>query len=106
MGEFYVTKVPRTLEMKTKLFGFEIADLVLIFMTLSITNFVFGSTRFRYPLVWGITLTLAGVLHFAKRGRPDGFIQHYCEFLFSKGYRAAGSPDTLYKPFKKGNTEI
>ena len=45
------TRVPRALEMKSKLFGYELPDLLLIFFNLAITNMVFGGTTLRYPLV-------------------------------------------------------
>ncbi len=95
------TKVPRALEMKTKLFGFELPDLLLIFMNLAVTNLVFGTTSFRYPLVWGTTLILASFLFFTKRGRPDNFLQHYGELIAQSAYKAAGRPDQKYRRFTK-----
>ncbi len=56
--ELLTSKVPRSLETKTKLFGFEIGDLLLIFINLSVLNLVFGSSKLRYPLVWGSTALL------------------------------------------------
>ena len=99
------TKVPRALEMKSKLFGFELPDLLLIFMNLAIMNLVFGASHFRYPLVWGTTLSLALFLFFAKRGRPDNFIQHLIEFYTKPSYMAAGSADLKYRRFKKVENE-
>jgi hypothetical protein len=93
------TKVPRALEIKSKLFGFELPDLLLIFFNLAITNLIFGGTNLRYPLVWGTTLSLALVLYFAKRGRPDSFIQHLGEFLIRPAYYAAGASDRIAKKF-------
>lgn len=94
------TRVPRALEMKSKLFGFELPDLLLIFLNLAVTNLVFGATSFRYPLVWGTTLSLALFLYFAKRGRPDNYVQHLGEFLIRPAYFAAGGADRLYRKFK------
>lgn len=94
------TRVPRALEMKSKLFGYELPDLLLIFFNLGITNLIFGGTSLRYPLVWGTTLSLALFLYFAKRGRPDGYIQHLGEFLIRPAYFAAGRADRLYRKFK------
>ncbi len=94
------TRVPRALEMKSKLFGFELPDLLLIFFNLAITNLVFGGTTLRYPLVWGTTLGLALFLYFAKRGRPDSYIQYLGEFFVSPAYYAAGGADRLYRKFK------
>ncbi len=100
------TRVPRALEMKSKLFGFELPDLLLIFFTLAFTNFVFGSTTFRYPLVWGTTLSLALFLFFAKRGRPDNYLQHLGEFIASPTYFAAGAADQTYQKMKKGDNHV
>ena len=95
------TRVPRALEMKSKLFGFELPDLLLIFFNLAVTNLVFGGTSFRYPLVWGTTLGLALFLFLAKRGRPDNYLQHLGEFLSRPAYRAAGAADRQYRRFKR-----
>lgn len=99
--ELLTTSVPRALEMKSKLFGYEIADLLLIFMNLAVTNLVFGTTSFRYPLVWGTTLSLALFLFFVKRGRPDNYLQHLIEHYVRPIYFAAGRTDKIYKHFKK-----
>ncbi len=100
------TRVPRALEMKSKLFGFELPDLLLIFFTLAFTNFIFGSTTFRYPLVWGTTLSLALFLFFAKRGKPDNYLQHLGEFITSPTYFAAGAADRAYRKMKKGDQNV
>lgn len=103
--ELLTTKVPRALEMKSKLFGYELPDLLVIFFNLAITNLIFGSTSFRYPLVWGTTLSLALFLYFAKRGKPENYLQHLGEYLASPTYRAAGSPDLKSKPLLQGVTQ-
>lgn len=54
--ELLHSTVPRALETKTKLFGFELPDLLLIFLNLSVTNLVFGASSIRYLLVWGLSL--------------------------------------------------
>ena len=94
------TRVPRALEMKSKLFGYELPDLLLIFFNLAITNFIFGGTSFRYPLVWGTTLTLALFLYFAKKGRPDNYVQHLGEYLIRPAHFSAGKADRMYRKFK------
>lgn len=94
------SRVPRSLEMKTKLFGFELADVLIIFANLTFTNLIFGMTPLRIPIVWGSTLILACLLFFVKRGKPDGYLQHYGEFLAAPDYRAAGAPDLTFKKRK------
>ena len=100
------TRVPRALEMKSKLFGFELPDLLLIFLNLGITNLIFGGTSLRYPLVWGTTLSMALFLYFAKRGRPDSYIQHLGEYLLRSAYFAAGAADRFYRKFKGKNHHV
>lgn len=94
--------VPRALEMKSKLFGFELPDLLFIFVNLSVTNLIFGASAFRYPLVWGSTLGLAIFLFFAKRGKPDNYLQHLGEYWLKSSYYAAGRPDSKFKLYWKG----
>lgn len=104
-NELLVSKVPRALEMKSKLFGFELPDLLVIFSNLAITNLIFGSTSFRYPLVWGTTLGLAGFLFFSKKGKPDNYLQHLGEFWASPTIRYAALSDIKFKRFfRKGNS--
>jgi hypothetical protein len=99
------TKVPRALEAKTKLFGFELADVLIIFAHLSVTNLFFGATAFRVPIVWGSTLILGALLFFFKRGKPDGYLAHYGEFLAAPSMRAAGAPDTKFRKRKDVDLE-
>jgi hypothetical protein len=95
------TSVPRTLELKSKLFGLELFDLLLIFCNLAVTNLIFGGTSLRYVLVWGTTLSLAISLFVLKRGRPESFLQHYGEFLAKPSYMSAAGRDLKYRKFKK-----
>lgn len=99
--EILSSKVPRALEMKSKLFGFELPDLLLIFMNLALSNLVFGGTSFRYVLVWGTTAGLAAFLFFFKRGKPDSYLQHFGEFLMAPAYRSAGKADRRYRKFRR-----
>ncbi len=100
--ELLVSSVPRALEMKSKIFGFEIPDLLIIFLNMTLMNLVFGTTSFRYPLVWGTTLSLALVLFFAKRGKPDNYLQHLGEYISQSAHKVAGRRDLIYRKFKKG----
>ena len=95
--ELLISRVPRALELKNKLFGYELSDVLIVFFNLSMMNLCFGGTRFRAPLVWGTTVVLALILHFAKKGKPDGYIQHLGELLSTNSNRFAGRPDTKYK---------
>jgi hypothetical protein len=78
----FYSKVPRSLEIKNKLFGLELPDLLIIFLNLSFSNFLFGASSYRYPLVWGSSILLALFLYFFKKGRPDDYIKHFFGFYF------------------------
>jgi hypothetical protein len=93
------SKVPRSLEKRAKLFGFELADLLLIFLYLAMSNLIFGQTSLKPLFVWGGTIMIAGVLYFVKRGKPDGYLQHYGEFLNTPSVFSAHVPDTEYCPY-------
>ena len=94
-----VTKVPRALDIKTKLFGFELGDLLLIFVYLALSNFIFGSTHLKFPFVWLGTAVIAVILYFTKRGKPDHYLQHLGEYYFAQGIFSAGVSDTEYLPY-------
>ena len=93
------SRVPRALEKKVRLFGFELSDLLLIFLYLSVSNLVFGHTRLKFLFVWGGTIVLASILYFVKRGKPDGYLQHYGEFMVSPSIFSASMPDLEYRPY-------
>ena len=97
------SKVPRSLEKKTRLFGFELADLLFIFLYLAGSNLIFGQTSLKPLIVWAGTISLAGGLYFFKRGKPDGYLQHYGEFLYSPSVLSASQPDTDYRPYLKAD---
>ncbi len=95
------TPVPRTLEGKSKIFGLELSDVLVLFSNLSIQNLIFGSTSFKVPMVWGTTLLIGFILFFVKRGKPDGYLQHLGEYMASPSVRYAGLNDRKYKKFHK-----
>lgn len=101
-NELLISSVPRALEMKSKIFGFEIPDLLIIFVNMTTMNLVFGTTSFRYPLVWGTTLCLALFLFFAKRGKPDNYLQHLGEYISQSAHKVAAGKDVKYRKFTKG----
>jgi len=98
-----VTKVPRNLDNRLRLFGFELADLLIVFLYLSVSNLLFGPTRLKVPVVWVGTLAIAGTLYFVKRGKPDGYLQHLIQFKLRPTAFVAGASDTAYQPLIRNN---
>lgn len=94
-----ISKVPRALETKARLFGFELGDLLFVFLYLALSNLVFGQTRLKFLMVWVGTVVLGGALYFIKRGKPENYLQHAGEHFFSPGIFSAGATDTQYRPY-------
>lgn len=92
--------VPRTLETKSKILGFELSDVLILFLNLSIQNLIFGSTHFKLPMVFGSSLLIAGVLFIFKRGKPDLFLQHFVQHLMLPSHLFGNLPDTKYRKFR------
>lgn len=100
-----VTKVPRALETKSKLFGFELGDILILFLYLSISNFIFGGTHFKFIFVWLGTVSLGLCLHFLKKGKPEDHLQHLGEFYRKPEILSAGLPDLEYSRYLKLENE-
>lgn len=83
------TPVSKCLDKKTKIFGFEMPDLLLVFMLLAVLNLFFGKTDQKLLLVWLPPAILALVLKYGKRGKPENFIVHWLRFQFSPGVYSA-----------------
>ena len=99
MNTLYSSKVPRSLEAKTKLFGFELADALLVFFYLALSNLIFGQTSLKFPLVWGGSLALGLGVYLLKRGKPDNYIQHLFQYALLPSIFSAGRPDTEAVPY-------
>lgn len=95
-----VSSVPRTLETKSKIFGFELGDVLILFLNLSLQNLVFGESSFKYLMVYGSTTLLGFVLFFVKRGKPDSYLQHLSQYMISPTVFFAGQTDQKFKPLK------
>ncbi len=95
------TIVPRTLETKNKILGLELSDVLLLLLNISVENLIFGSTPLKIPMVFGSTLLFAAVLFLFKRGKPDGYVQHYAEYLMSPTVFAANAVDEKYRRFSE-----
>lgn len=77
--------------------GFEIPDLLGIFLTLSILNLLFTGTILKIFFVWIPTALLATVLRLSKRGKPDNYLVHWLRFQITPGVLAAFEPPTKWK---------
>jgi len=87
--ELRVKPVSTCLDKKMMIMGYEIPDLLAIFMTLSILNFLFGSTSLKIYLVWLPSIALAVTIRLTKRGKPDNYLIHWLRFQFKPGILSA-----------------
>ncbi len=74
------TPTSRCLDRKLKLFGLEILDLFLVLFALCCLNLLFGNTGLSLPLVWGPSVSLALLLRWGKRGKPDHYLLHWMKY--------------------------
>ena len=63
-----------------KIAGFEIPDLIAVFLLLAILNFLFNQTSFKLFLVWAPSISFALFLRIVKRDKPDGYIMHLVQY--------------------------
>lgn len=93
------TEVSRCLDRKLTMCGFEIPDILAIFLSLSVLNFVFGRTSMKLVLVWLPTILLAAVLRWGKKGKPDKYLIHWLRFQIKPGvYSAFSDPSPVDSP--------
>lgn len=88
----------QSLEKKLLIMGFEVPDVLAIFLLLSILNFTFGQTNYKLLLVWGPVLVAAVTLRIGKRGKPDNYLVHLAKFHTRPKYLSAFKDPTLSNP--------
>jgi hypothetical protein len=93
-----VTQANKTFDQKLRLMGYEVFDLVVLFITLSVLNFVFAE-GFKLLCVWLPVMILAIILRVGKRGKPENYIVHLIKFHVSPGvYSAFAEPKVSTVP--------
>ena len=89
----------QSLEKKLLILGYEVPDVLAIFLLLSILNFLFGQTNQKLLLVWLPVVAIALVLRIGKRGKPDNYLVHLAKFhLRPKYFSAFQLPTTDVAP--------
>jgi hypothetical protein len=92
--------VSKCLDKRLILFGFEVYDLLAIFLTLSILNLVFGQvhTGMKLLFVWLPTIVMALILHYGKKGKPDMYLVHWVRYQIKPGTLSAFDEPTVVIP--------
>src|SRR5437762_848267 len=101
-----VSPVSKCLDKKLMIFGFEVYDLLAIFLVLSVLNLVFGQSVLAIPLVWAPTAALAIILRVGKRGKPDKFLIHWIRFQIQPGILSAFYSGTVQPQPRRSKKEI
>jgi hypothetical protein len=70
----------QSLEKKLLIMGFEVPDVLAIFLLLSILHFVLGPFGSKILLVWCPVIVFALVLRIGKHGKPDNYLLHLVKF--------------------------
>lgn len=76
------THVSKCLDKKLLVMGYEVPDLLAIFLLLSILNLTFGQFGAKLLSVWLPTISFALVLRYSKRGKPNNYLIHYLRHKF------------------------
>ncbi len=97
------TPLSKCLDKKLLIFGFEIPDLLAVFLLLSGLNFFFGSSGYTLFLVWAPPTLLALIIRFGKRGKADNYLIHLLRYKFTPGVYPAFQDSSFAKmPARKG----
>jgi len=83
------TPVNRSLDRKLKIWIFEIVDLLVIFLLLSVLQFLFAGHPNKSLLTWGPFIVAAIGLGLSKKGKPDNYLLHWFRFKIQPRYLSA-----------------
>jgi hypothetical protein len=90
--------VSKCLDKKLVIFGFEVPDLLAVFIVLSLLNLIFGQSNFKLLLVWMPSLALALLLRLGKRGKPDNHLVHWLRYQIRPGIWSAFAESDAWQP--------
>lgn len=91
----------QSLEKKLLIGGFEVPDILAIFLLLSVLNFSFGQTQYKLLLVWAPVAMAALGLRLGKRGKPDNYLVHLAKFYSRPKYLSAFQDPQFGNSFQK-----
>ena len=80
------SKVSKSLDKKLKIAGYEVPDILAMFLMLSILSFIFSEAQYKFLITWGPVAVFAIILRIGKRGKPDNYLVHLVRFLARPKY--------------------
>jgi hypothetical protein len=100
--------VYRCLDKKALVLGFEIVDLLAVFLFLSVLNFLFRGLPYKFFITWVPALMLALFLKLGKAGKPENYLLHWVRFQFMplvfSGFPLAPKRARFVKTLLKGRS--
>jgi hypothetical protein len=90
--------VHKCLDKRLLIFGFEITDLFVLTLLLSVLSTFFGNSDGKLFSIWLPTAIVALVLRLAKRGKPDNFLLHWIRFQLRPPVLFAFPDPTIMPP--------
>jgi len=91
------THVSKCLDKKLLIMGYEVPDLLAIFLLLSILNLTLGQFGAKLISVWLPTISFALVLKYTKRGKPNNYLVHYLRHKLGPKHLCAFSESDKWK---------
>ena len=99
-----LTAVNKSLDKKLKILGFEVPDILLIFLFIGLMNFIIQDGSDKVFYVWIPGVVLAIVLRIFKRNKPDNFLVHWVRFhILPEGLRAIPKAKLQNYSYKEQN---
>ncbi len=90
------TPVSQCLDKRLTIMGFEIPDLLAVFLLLAVLNFLFANSGHVLLLVWLPPTALALILRYGKRGKPDNYLLHLLRYQVTPGAYSAFKDATTF----------
>ena len=93
--------VATSLDKKLMVLGFEVPDLLAIFMLLSLLHLFLSDLGNQLLFVWGPTAAFTALLWIGKRGKPENYLIHWTRFHIKPGTLSAFDPARGWIPFSE-----
>ena len=80
-----ISRTYKGLSVSMKVGGFEALDLISCLILAAILNMFFGRASFAPFFVICLPMIALSILHFSKRGKPEGYLQHLIRYSLTYG---------------------
>jgi hypothetical protein len=81
--------VATCLDKRLTVLGFEVPDLLAIFILLSVLHLFLGDLGNQLVLIWIPTVVFTNIIWIGKRGKPENYLIHWIRFHLKPGTLSA-----------------